>query len=170
MTVIVARVEWRPPASTASTPTTFALTLQLRPGAVARVVVEMDEGRYVAAAPMTFGELLEVDGIRAGGGGAVPSIKLGRRILVPIRPLAEMLGLSLYELQVDLGKVRHPRAGRTVVTPQGRPLKDAAAGANITFKSGRTYLDRIFAKTGTHQQSELVALLKSAERIAKPGP
>ena len=26
---------------------------------VARVVVEVDEGRYVAAAPMTFGELLE---------------------------------------------------------------------------------------------------------------
>ena len=53
---------------------------------------------------------------------------------------------------------------------QGQPLKDAASGANITFKSGRTYLDRIFAKTGTHQQSELVALLKSAERIVKPGP
>lgn len=51
---------------------------------------------------------------------------------------------------------------------QGRPLKDAAADSNITFKSGRTYLERIFAKTGTHRQSELVALLKSAERITKP--
>jgi DNA-binding CsgD family transcriptional regulator len=53
---------------------------------------------------------------------------------------------------------------------QGRPLKEAALDSNITFKSGRTYLERIFAKTGTHQQSELVALLKSAERIAKPRP
>lgn len=51
---------------------------------------------------------------------------------------------------------------------QGRPLKDAAADSNITFKSGRTYLERVFAKTGTHRQSELVALLKSAERITKP--
>jgi len=51
---------------------------------------------------------------------------------------------------------------------QGQPLKEAAAGAGITFKSGRTYLERIFAKTGTHQQSELVALLKSAERIGRP--
>lgn len=51
---------------------------------------------------------------------------------------------------------------------QGRPLKDAAADSNITFKSGRTYLERIFAKTGTHRQSELVALLKSAERITRP--
>lgn len=41
--------------------------------------------------------------------GVVPSLKLGRRIVVPIRPLAEMLGLTLYELQLDLGKVRRPR-------------------------------------------------------------
>lgn len=40
--------------------------------------------------------------------GAVPSVALGRRIVVPIRPLAEMLGLSLYELQLALGRVRRP--------------------------------------------------------------
>ncbi|HVO02117.1 MAG TPA: hypothetical protein VMT54_07945 [Candidatus Cybelea sp.] len=50
---------------------------------------------------------------------------------------------------------------------QGRALRDAAEDSNITFKTGRTYLERIFAKTGTHQQSELVALLKSAEGIAR---
>ena len=32
----------------------------------------------------------------------------------------------------------------------------------MSFSSGRSYLERILAKTGTHQQSELVALLKSA--------
>jgi DNA-binding CsgD family transcriptional regulator len=46
---------------------------------------------------------------------------------------------------------------------QGRPLKEAAAISNITVKTSRTYLERIFAKTGTRQQSQLVALLKSAE-------
>lgn len=46
---------------------------------------------------------------------------------------------------------------------QGRPLKDAAASSNITVKTGRSYLERIFAKTGTRQQSQLVALLKSTE-------
>jgi DNA-binding CsgD family transcriptional regulator len=46
---------------------------------------------------------------------------------------------------------------------QGRPLKEAAARSNITVKTGRTYLERIFAKTGTHQQSQLVALLKNVE-------
>jgi DNA-binding CsgD family transcriptional regulator len=48
---------------------------------------------------------------------------------------------------------------------QGRPLKDAAAGLKITVKSSRTYLERIFAKTGTRQQSQLVALLKSTEPL-----
>lgn len=46
---------------------------------------------------------------------------------------------------------------------QGRPLKDAASDLQITVKTGRTYLERIFAKTGTRQQSQLVALLKGAE-------
>jgi DNA-binding CsgD family transcriptional regulator len=48
---------------------------------------------------------------------------------------------------------------------QGQSLKSVAARSNITVKTGRTYLERIFAKTGTHQQSELVALLKSAELL-----
>jgi DNA-binding CsgD family transcriptional regulator len=46
---------------------------------------------------------------------------------------------------------------------QGQPLKDAASDLKITVKTGRTYLERIFAKTGTRQQSQLVALLRSAE-------
>lgn len=50
----------------------------------------------------------------------------------------------------------------------GRTLKDAALDAGITIKTGRTYLDRIFTKTRTHQQSELVALLKSTEPLGRP--
>ncbi|RUX25382.1 helix-turn-helix transcriptional regulator [Mesorhizobium sp. M7A.F.Ca.US.011.01.1.1] len=48
---------------------------------------------------------------------------------------------------------------------QGRPLKDAAFDLKITVKTSRTYLERIFAKTGTRQQSQLVALLKSTEPL-----
>jgi DNA-binding CsgD family transcriptional regulator len=44
----------------------------------------------------------------------------------------------------------------------GLSLQDAAAACGITFKTGRTYLERIFGKTGVHRQSELVALLKNA--------
>ncbi|WP_292859509.1 hypothetical protein [Mesorhizobium sp.] len=54
---------------------------------------------------------------------------------------------------------------------QGRTLTEATASSNITVKTGRSYLERIFAKTGTRQQSQLVALLKSAElpQMAKRG-
>jgi hypothetical protein len=40
---------------------------------------------------------------------------------------------------------------------------DAVAGSNITVETGRHCLERIIAKTGTRQQSQLVVLLKSAE-------
>jgi DNA-binding CsgD family transcriptional regulator len=46
----------------------------------------------------------------------------------------------------------------------GKSLKTAAAEQGIKFSSGRAYLERIFAKTGTHRQGELVALLKSANK------
>lgn len=48
----------------------------------------------------------------------------------------------------------------------GRTLKEAAANSNVTVKTGRTYLERIFSKTRTRQQSELVALLKSTEPLS----
>ncbi|MBZ9967808.1 helix-turn-helix transcriptional regulator [Mesorhizobium sp. BR1-1-2] len=48
----------------------------------------------------------------------------------------------------------------------GRTLKEAAESSNITVKTCRTYLERIFSKTRTHQQSELVALLKSTEPLS----
>jgi DNA-binding CsgD family transcriptional regulator len=44
----------------------------------------------------------------------------------------------------------------------GRALKSAAVENGVTFSTARTYLDRIYRKTGTNRQSQLVALLKSA--------
>ena len=45
----------------------------------------------------------------------------------------------------------------------GKTLKAAAAAQNIQFSTARYYLEQIFRKTGAHQQSELVALLKTAQ-------
>ena len=42
---------------------------------------------------------------------------------------------------------------------------DAADGANIQFSTARSYLESIFRKTGTNQQSQLVALLKSTQPL-----
>lgn len=47
----------------------------------------------------------------------------------------------------------------------GLSLDAAAAASGVTVKSARTYLERIFAKTGTHRQAELVALLKGVRPI-----
>lgn len=47
----------------------------------------------------------------------------------------------------------------------GKSLKTVAAQQGIQVSSARTYLAQIFRKTGTHQQSALVALLKSTQPI-----
>jgi len=44
---------------------------------------------------------------------------------------------------------------------KGQPLVRAAEECGIKLRTARSYLEGIFRKTGTHQQSELVALLKS---------
>lgn len=48
---------------------------------------------------------------------------------------------------------------------EGKSLKRISAEMGIGFGSGRTYLARIFNKTGTNQQSQLVALLKSTQPL-----
>lgn len=53
------------------------------------------------------------------------------------------------------------RIATTLAT--GGTVADAARAAGITQKSARTYLDRIFRKTGTGRQSQLVSLLRSAQ-------
>lgn len=49
---------------------------------------------------------------------------------------------------------------------RGADVPTAAARLGVTLKTARTYLDRAFAKTGTHSQIELIALMRSA---APPG-
>ncbi len=53
---------------------------------------------------------------------------------------------------------------------RGQSLKDAATAQGIQVSSARSYLERIFQKTATHQQSELVALLKTAALPGQTGP
>ena len=43
----------------------------------------------------------------------------------------------------------------------GLPLHVAAQRASVGLGTARNYLQRIFRKTGTHQQGQLVALLKT---------
>jgi DNA-binding CsgD family transcriptional regulator len=50
---------------------------------------------------------------------------------------------------------------------KGLNLRTAASEAGLQFSTVRTYLNRIFRKTGTNQQSQLVALLKSAHAFQR---
>lgn len=52
----------------------------------------------------------------------------------------------------------------------GQSLAAAAAAFGLSMSSARTYLARIFCKTGTHSQHELVALLRSAGSLGALDP
>jgi DNA-binding CsgD family transcriptional regulator len=99
---------------------------------------------------------------------AAHDIFSGADVIVAATPVSASAVVPSPTILAGLFDLTPAEARLAVALSQGRALKDAAADSNITFKSGRTYLERIFAKTGTHQQSELVALLKSVERIAGP--
>jgi DNA-binding CsgD family transcriptional regulator len=45
----------------------------------------------------------------------------------------------------------------------GLSLQDAAARGGIRFATARSYLERVFRKTGTNRQGELIALIRSAQ-------
>ena len=50
----------------------------------------------------------------------------------------------------------------------GLSIAAAADASGITLATARTYLNRVFAKTGTHRQSELVALARSVTPAGSP--
>jgi DNA-binding CsgD family transcriptional regulator len=54
----------------------------------------------------------------------------------------------------------------TTALMEGLTVQEAARKCGLTESSGRTYLGRIFAKTGTHRQSELITLLSSTHPLS----
>ena len=90
------------------------------------------------------------DGCGAAPGGAYISVGLrsGGRY-PPLRPTPAEARLA-----ADLA------AGLTLAQSAGRH--------GIAVKSARTYLERVFQKTGTHQQSQLVAMLKTMQPLVAP--
>ncbi len=51
----------------------------------------------------------------------------------------------------------------------GATLAETAVSQGIQVTTARSYLGQILRKTGTHQQSQLVALLKSAQPLPPAG-
>lgn len=93
----------------------------------------------------------------------------GHSALVRVREL--MLGLPAgFEGHLrDVFGLTAAEARLAVSLAGGQSLKSAAIASLIRFSTARSYLDSIFRKTNTHQQSQLVALIKSAQPFVRHG-
>jgi DNA-binding CsgD family transcriptional regulator len=90
----------------------------------------------------------------SGGDAIVVFTTVRASALVPApRVLSGLFDLSPAEAKLS------------VSLASGHSLKSAADASDIKFSTARSYLEQIFRKTGTSQQSQLVALLKSASVI-----
>ncbi|MGT2436210.1 helix-turn-helix transcriptional regulator [Bradyrhizobium betae] len=83
-------------------------------------------------------------------------------VFTPARPSALVPAPSLLSGLFDLTPAE---AKLAVSLSAGLTLKVAAEQSGIKFATARSYLEQIFRKTGTGQQSQLVALMKSATAI-----
>ncbi len=83
-------------------------------------------------------------------------------VFTPAKPSALVPAPSLLSGLFDLT----PAEAKLAVSPSaGLPRKTAAEQSGIKVATARSYLEQIFRKTGTSQQSQLVALMKSATAI-----
>jgi DNA-binding CsgD family transcriptional regulator/PAS domain-containing protein len=95
----------------------------------------------------------------------------GRRQTAPVEPCAVVV-IREMTFELPVGFAEHigglfaltlREADVAAALAAGLSLKDVARKAGIKISTARTHLEHIFLKTGTRQQSQLVALLKSAQ-------
>ena len=94
---------------------------------------------------------------------AAHDIFAGADILVlatPIAPSKLVPSASLLNALFDLT----PAESRLAMDlADGLTLADSAVRHAVTIKTARTYLERIFRKTGTSRQGQLVSMLKAVQ-------
>lgn len=81
--------------------------------------------------------------------------------IMVVAPVSTRVGVPSSEMVSDLFGLTPKEAYLATTIASGLSLRDSAANQGITIGTARSYLVRIFSKTGTNQQSELVSLLKS---------
>lgn len=81
--------------------------------------------------------------------------------IMVITPVATTLGVPSSEIVSSLFRLTPAEAQLAVALTSGLSLRDCAANQGITIGTSRAYLNSVFFKTRTKQQSELVSLLKS---------
>jgi DNA-binding CsgD family transcriptional regulator len=95
--------------------------------------------------------------------GAAHDLFTGAEILIIATSVNASSALPSVNLLHGLFDLSPAEARLAASLAGGEPLKGIAAKSGIQFSTARSYLESIFRKTGTHQQSQLVALLKSAQ-------
>jgi DNA-binding CsgD family transcriptional regulator len=97
---------------------------------------------------------------------AAHDIFSGGETLIAATQVSASLMVPSPSILTGLFDLTPAEARLAVALTSGHSLKVAAGLQTITFATARTHLERVFRKTGTRQQSELVALLKSAHPLA----
>lgn len=82
-------------------------------------------------------------------------------VMIVARPLAVPTNLARAAQQ--LFSLTPGEAKLAAALASGMSLTQAAQGQRVRLSTARTHLARVFEKTGTHQQSQVAVLLRSAE-------
>ena len=99
--------------------------------------------------------------------GAAHDLFIGAEILIVATSVGANSASPSLSLLHGLFDLSPAEARLAAALAAGDPLKVIAANQGIQFSTARFYLDAVFRKTGTHQQSQLVALLKSAQPLIR---
>jgi DNA-binding CsgD family transcriptional regulator len=97
--------------------------------------------------------------------GAARDIFSGATALVLATEVGLSQGVPSPDLLRGLFDLTPKEAMVAIRLASGQSLKEAAEAANMQFSTARSHLESVFRKTGTNQQSQLVALLKSTQPL-----
>lgn len=85
----------------------------------------------------------------------------GQGAIMLLTPVATTRGLPSPDHVSGLFGLTPAESRLALALTSGLSLRDSAANQRITFGTARAYLNTIFSKTGTNQQSALVSMMKS---------
>lgn len=97
--------------------------------------------------------------------GSTRNLFYEARLLLVITKISAAALVPSREILTQLYELTEAEARLARILASGQSLQDCAQLLGISYGTVRSYLLRIFRKTETNQQSELVALLKSVGQI-----
>lgn len=131
----------------------------LIPGVGGDILIRADDNNHADPdIALSVGPLLDPDAL---------GIPFERCAALFIREISLDLPAGFAEQLRAIFDLSPKEASLAAAIASGRTLKLAADDNRIQFSTARSYLEKIFQKTGTRQQSQLVALLKSAQTITR---